>query len=58
MTCRISLGRYCWKQLPFDLGISQDISEARMNNFLEGLNSIVSTAVDVCIFGTDILDHD
>ena len=57
-TFRTPFGRYCWTRLPFGLGVSQDIFQARMDEILEGLPGVVGITDDVCVHGKDEEEHD
>uniref|UniRef100_A0A8C9SGK0 Gypsy retrotransposon integrase-like protein 1 n=1 Tax=Scleropages formosus TaxID=113540 RepID=A0A8C9SGK0_SCLFO len=57
-TFRTPLGLYCFTRLPFDLSISQDIFQQRMDEILEGLEGCVGIADDICVFGKTEEEHD
>ena len=50
-TFRTPFGRYCWTRLPFGLRVSQDVSQARMDEILEDLPGVVGITDDVCVHG-------
>lgn len=57
-TFRMPFGRYCWKRLPFGLNVSQDLFQAKMDQILEGLHSVISIADDIVVCGANEEEHD
>ena len=56
-TFRMPFGRYCWKQLPLGLRVSQDIFQARMDEILD-LPGVAGITDNVCVHGKDVQEHD
>lgn len=50
---RTPFGRYCWKRLPFELSVSQDLFQAKTDQILKGLEGVASIANDIVIYGKD-----
>ena len=54
ITFQTPFGRYSWIRLPFGFRVSQDISQARMDEILEDLKGVVGITDDVCVHGKNI----
>ena len=57
-TFNMPFGRYCYKQLPFGLNVSQDLFQRTMDVVLEDLPGVVSIADDIVCTGKDDKEHD
>ena len=50
--------RFCFKRLPFDLSVSQDIFQAAMDDVLHDLPGVVSITDDIAVLGATEKEHD
>ena len=57
-TFRTPFGRYRFRWLPFGLKVSQDIFEAMMDTFLEGLDRVLNISDDIIVVGNTEEEHD
>ena len=57
-TFRTPFGRYRFRRLPFGLKVSQDIFQAKMDTFLEGLDRVLNISDDIIVVGNTEEEHD